>query len=127
MAVYPQDFKPSEFNVGGSGWSTPPKIATNSKISERSFPKKSLSKHFLNQDVSPATIFLPFVSVSLYYPIYQVNLKFRVSPVRGEQEYHEVLFSGTGTHKKDHRVQKSAKSAILTSSMTVELLLVALR
>ena len=29
-----------------------------------------------------------------------------------------------GTHKKDPRVQKSAKSAILTSSMTVELLLV---
>ena len=102
-------------------------IATNSKMSERSFPKKSLLKHFLNQDVSPATIFLPFVSVSLYYPIYQVNLKFRVSPVRGEQEYYEVLFSGTGTHKKDHRVQKSAKSAILTSSMTVELLLVAVR
>ena len=51
-----------------------------------------------------------------YYPI------FRVSPIRGKQYHHQVLFSGT--HKKDPRVQKSAKSAILTSSMTVELLLV---
>ena len=53
---------------------------------------------------------------------------FWVSPVRGEQDHHQVLFSETGTHKKEPRVQKkSAKSAILTSSMTVELLLVALR
>ena len=45
-----------------------------------------------------------------------------VSPVRGKQYHYQVLFFGN--HKKDPRVQKSAKSAILMSSMTVELLLV---
>ena len=47
---------------------------------------------------------------------------FRVTPIRGKQYHHQVLFFGN--HKKDPRVQKSAKSAILMSSMTVELLLV---
>ena len=75
----------------------------------------------------PLQRYFALLCVFLYYLIYQVNLKFRVSPVRGEQDHNQVLFSGTGAHKKDQRVQKSAKSAILTSSMTVELLLVEVR
>ena len=54
--------------------------------------------------------------VSGYYPILWL------SPVRGKQYHHQVLFFGN--HKKDPRVQKKCKITILTSSMTVEHLLV---
>ena len=38
-----------------------------------------------------------------YYP------PFWVSPVRGGLSHHQMLFSGTGTHKKDPRVQKKCE------------------
>ena len=73
-------------------------------------------KHRVLPDISGKPEILGTTRNFGYYPI------FRVSPIRGKQYHHQVLFFGN--HKKDPRVQKSAKSAILTSSMTVELLLV---